>query len=79
MLEITSDRGLKLQFFEATINLASISVFYTFGGQLIMGRVLSCLVIFISNFWQYLILVAVSYSLDFCVCKYFDVELFLFG
>ena len=81
-LKITSDRGLVLQFFEVTINLASIGVFGVFGiygNQYSMGRVFSCPVISWSKFWQYLMLVSLSFSLDFCVCEYVDVEfLFLF-
>ena len=46
----------------------------------IMERVLSCSVVLRSNFWQYLMLVSISSSLEFCVYEYFDVEfLFLFG
>ena len=40
-LEITSDRGLVVQIFEATMNLAPIGVICIFGYDCIMGGVLS--------------------------------------
>ena len=78
-LKIILDRGLVLQIFEATMNLAPIIALSVFGNQYIMGRVLSCSVILRSNFLRHLMLVLIS-SLDFSGCEYIDVEfLFLFG
>ena len=42
------------------------------------GKSLSCSIILMSNFLQYLILVSVCFSEDFCVCEYVDVEFFFY-
>ena len=76
-VKITSDSSLLLQFFEATMNLAPIGALHIFGNQYIMGIVLSCSVILRSILLQYLVLVSINSSLDFCVCKYGDVEFLL--
>ena len=44
-LEITSDRGLVLKLYEATMNLAPVGILHIFGYQYIIVRVLSCSVI----------------------------------
>ena len=41
-LEITSDRGLVLKFFEATMNIAPIGVLCIFSNQYMMERALCC-------------------------------------
>ena len=65
---------------EAPTSLAPIGVFGILGSQYIMGRVLSYFVILKSSILQYLMLVSINSSIDFCVCEYADVEfLFLFG
>ena len=68
-LEIASERDLRLQSLKATMNLTLCS------------RALSCSVIFRSIFLQYLKLILIISSFDFCVCEYVvDMEfLFLFG
>ena len=48
-MEITSDRGLLLHLFQATMNLAPIGVLRIFGNKCIMGRVLPCPVTLRSN------------------------------
>lgn len=53
--------------FEKNMNLALIGVLCIFGKQYIMGRVLSCEIILRSIFLEYLMIVSVSSSLDFCV------------
>ena len=60
-LEITSNRGLVLHCFVATIYDAAIGVLCSFGNQCIMERVL--------------ILILIISSFDFCVSEYVDVEL----
>ena len=49
--EIISDRGLVLQFFEATMNLAHISVLCSFGNHYIMGKNFVLLNYFKVNFF----------------------------
>ena len=65
----------KLQFLEATVNLAPNGVLCIFANQCIMERYLSGSVILRSYFLQYLMLVSISFSLHFCICVYVDVEL----
>ena len=61
------------------MNLAPIGVWYIFGEQYIMERVLSCSVILSSHFSQYLTSLLVIFSLNFCACEYVDVDFFLSG
>ena len=79
-LVITLGRRLLPQTFKATLNLVPIAVSCVFGNQYIMGKVLSCSVILKSNFLQYLIIVSIIFSLEYCVFDYVDDNfLFLFG
>ena len=56
------------------MNLAPICASCIFSNQYIMEKVLSCLVILWSYFLQYLMLLSITFSLDFWVCEYVDAE-----
>ena len=74
------DRVLVLQFFEVIVQFFEvIGNLCIFGNQYIVGKVSSWSVILRTTFLQYLIKVPISYFLDFCICEYVDVDVFLFG
>ena len=76
-LEITSNRGLVLQFFEVTMNLGPIGILYIFGNQYIIGGVFVLFSYFTVTFFAVFL---ASSSLDFCVWEDIDGGfLFLFG
>ena len=66
--------------FRSNYESCTSSCIMNFGTQYIMGRVLSCSVILMSRFLQYLMLVSISFSLEFCVCEYVNVKfIFILG